>query len=155
MMRRLVGMMTVAVAVVGCDRGTKFPVYPVRGQVLYDGKPAAGVQVFLFPTAAPGVPDIPSNPHGVTGPDGTFQIGTYAEADGAAEGSYQVVLYGPEPTSNEYQESDADRLFGWYTVARSKLTATVPAGGTDLPPFKLPPKKAPPSESGTGIPGRN
>lgn len=156
-MRRCLGIMTVAVVVVaaGCDRATRLPVYPVRGQVLYDGKPAVGVQVFLFPTAAPGVPDIPAHPHGVTGPDGTFQVGTYADADGAPEGSYQVVLYWPEEITAEFQESQADRLLGWYTVARSKLTATVPAGGIDLPPFKLPPRKAPPSESGTGIPGRN
>jgi hypothetical protein len=156
-MRRLVGMMAVAVAVVaGCDRATKIPVYPVRGQVLYDGKPAAGMQVFLFPTAAPGVPDVPTNPHGTTGPDGRFELGTYADSDGAAEGSYQVVLYWPEEASgDEHHESNQDRLLGWYTVAHSRLTVVVPPGGTDLPPFKLPLKKAPPSESGTGIPGRN
>jgi len=155
-MRTVLGIAAVAVAAVGgCDRATKVPVHPVRGQVFYDGKPAAGVQVFLFPTAAPGVPDIPANPHGVTGPDGTFQIGTYAEADGAAEGSYQVVLYWPVETTDEYQETQEDRLFGWYTVARSKLTAAVPAGGTELKPIRLPAVKGPPPESGGGIPGRN
>lgn len=156
-MRRLFGIAAVAVAAVaGCDRATQVPVHPVRGQVLYDGKPAVGVQVFLFPTAAPGIPDIPTNPHGVTGPDGTFQIGTYADADGAAEGSYQVVLYWPNAEGEgDHHESDQDRLLGWYTVARSKLTATVPAGGTELKPFHLPPAKGPPPESGGGIPGRN
>ena len=69
--------------------------------MFYDGKPAAGVQVFLFPTAAPMVPDIPANPHGVTGPDGRFTIGTYADGDGAAEGSYQVVLFWPESTGDD------------------------------------------------------
>jgi len=122
--------------------------------VYYDGKPAAGVQVFLFPTAAPGVPDVPANPHGETGPDGRFTLGTYADNDGAAEGSYQVVLYWPEP-GTEDEEHRPDRLLGWYTVARSKLTAAVPPGGSELPPIKLPARKVPPSESGGGIPGRN
>jgi hypothetical protein len=156
-MRRVLGLVAaVALAAGGCDKPDKVAVYPVRGQVLYDGKPAAGVQVFLFPTAAPMVPDIPANPHAVTGPDGRFAIGTYATDDGAAEGSYQVVLFWPDEASgDEHRESNQDRLFGWYTVARSRLTVQIPTGGADLQPFKLPAMKAPPPESGGGIPGRN
>jgi hypothetical protein len=147
-------LVAVLLAGAGCAKSTKVATHPVRGQVYYDGKPAAGVEVFLFPVAAPGVPDIPANPHGETGPDGRFALGTYAEADGAAEGSYQVVLYWPESTGDD-EERHPDRLLGWYTVARSKLTATVPAGGVELPPIKLPAMKVPPSASGGGIPGRN
>lgn len=143
-----------AVVVAGCGKPDRVTTQPVRGQVYYDGKPAAGVQVFLFPIAAPMVPEIPANPHGTTGPDGRFAIGTYTDSDGAAEGSYQVVLYWPEE-SGEGEEATTDRLLGWYTVARSKLTATVAAGGTELQPFKLPAMKTPPSETSTGIPGRN
>lgn len=153
-MRRILGVFAM-LAVFGCDgKPDRVATHPVRGQVYYDGKPAAGVEVFLFPVAAPMVPEIPANPRGVTGIDGRFEIGTYAESDGAAEGSYQVVLYWPEE-ANDGEESTQDRLLGWYTVARSKLTATVPAGGTDLPPLKLPAVRAPPSETSTGIPGRN
>jgi hypothetical protein len=154
-MRRVLGILAVGLAAAaGCDKSGKVAVHPVRGQVYYDGKPAAGVQVYLFPTAAPGVPDIPANPHGQTGPDGTFAIGTYADADGAAEGSYQVVLVWPEE-AEEGHEATQDRLMGWYTVARSKLTATIPPGGAELPPIRLPAVKGPPSESAGGIPGRN
>jgi hypothetical protein len=154
-MRRVFGILAVAAMVTaGCAKSNKVVTHPIRGQVFYEGRPAAGVQVFLFPVVAPGVPDIPANPHGQTGPDGAFSIGTYAEADGAAEGSYQVVLLWPEESS-EGHESKQDRLLGWYAVARSKLTATVPAGGVELPPIKLPAMKVPPSESGGGIQGRN
>ena len=59
-----------AVVVAGCGQPDKVPTHPVRGQVYYDGQPAAGVQVYLLPTAAPMVPDIPANPHATTGPDG-------------------------------------------------------------------------------------
>jgi hypothetical protein len=141
-------------AVAGCGKPDRVATHPVRGQVYYDGQPAAGVQVFLFPVAAPMVPDIPANPHGTTGPDGRFAIGTYADADGAAEGSYQVVLYWPEEVG-EGEESTKDRLLGWYTAARSKLSVQVPAGGVEIPPYKLPLMKTPPSETSTGIPGRN
>jgi glycine/D-amino acid oxidase-like deaminating enzyme len=157
-MRRVLGLIAaVTLVATGCDRAGKVPVYPVRGQVFYDGKPAAGVQVYLFPTAAPGIPDIPTNPHGITGPDGRFALGTYSEEDGAADGSYQVVLIWPPENKGgeEHQESNQDRLLGWYTVARSKLTAIIPQSGVELPPFKLPVMKTSPSETSVGIPGRN
>jgi hypothetical protein len=155
MRQAFVALALVAVFVSGCGRPARVPVFPVHGQVLYDGKPAAGVQVFLFPTAAPGVPDIPMNPRGVTGADGRFTIGTYADDDGAAVGSYQVVLCWPEETTDEHAESTEDRLKGWYTVARSRLTANVASGGIELQPIRLPAVKGPPPISGGGIPGRN
>ena len=153
---RITIALVLALAAAGCDSGpAKVPVHPVTGQVYYDGKPAVGVQVFLFPTSAPTVPDIPVNPHGTTGPDGRFTLGTYTDSDGAAEGGYQVVLSWPMSEGGEArEESNQDRLLGWYTVARSRLTATIKPGANDLP-LRLPAVKLPPSESGGGIPGRN
>jgi hypothetical protein len=155
MRKTLVLFALVFLAATGCDRDTKVTVHPVHGRVLYDGKPAAGVQVFLFPTGAPGVPEIPTNPHGITDQNGYFTLGTYSDSDGAAEGGYQVVLFWPEETQNPDDETKHDRLLGWYTVARSRLSVTVPAGGLEMKPLQLPPMKLPPSESGGGIPGRN
>src|SRR3954470_16688920 len=101
-MLRLFGVLMVAVAAVaGCAKSTKVAVYPVTGQVLYDGKPAAGVQVFLFPTSAPMFPEVPAHPHGTTGADGKFALGTYTDSDGAAEGSYQIVLFWPDTKDPE------------------------------------------------------
>jgi hypothetical protein len=142
-------------AVAGCDSGAgKVAVHPVRGQVLYDGRPAAGVQVYFLPTSAPGVPEVPANPHGVTGADGRFALGTFADGDGAAAGGYQVVLHWPPEPKYEDEETKEDRLMGWYTAARSKLTAEVKAGDNDLRPFNLPVRKGPPGQS-EGVPGRN
>src|SRR5262245_60145372 len=58
---RLLVLLVVAAAG-GCG-GSKGPVatYPVSGQVLYGGKPAAKVQVYFFPISAPTVPQIPAN----------------------------------------------------------------------------------------------
>jgi hypothetical protein len=154
-MRFGVGLLAIALlTVAGCGKPDRVPVYPVRGQILYDGKPAVGVQVFLFPTAAPGVPDIPMNPRGETGPDGYFSLTTYSDGDGAAEGGYQLVLFWPETTS-EREEDSKDRLLGWYTMAHSKISVQIKATANELPPIKLPLIKSPPSQTGEGIPGRN
>ena len=90
-MRTVLSLLPVAVLVVcGCESEPgPVPVYPVSGQVLYAGKPAAGVHVYF--NAAGGTPT-PVNPHAVTGPDGKFTLSTYADEDGAPEGSYQVLM---------------------------------------------------------------
>src|SRR5262245_10071039 len=97
-------------ALVGCSE-KHVACHPVSGQVLYDGKPAEGVQVYLMPTSAPVVPQIPTNPHGVTKADGTFSLGTYRDNDGAPEGGYQVVLLWPKKTdsdSDDVEEREVD-----------------------------------------------
>ena len=139
----------------GCDSTPdKVPTYPVSGQVNYDGKPAAGVRVFFYPTSAPGVPVVPANPHGVTGPDGRFTLSTYGDGDGAAEGAYQVILlWPPEPTEEE-EEPSGDRLHGWYSAVNSQLAVEVTPGHNQLKPFELPARKGPPPKS-EGVPGRN
>jgi hypothetical protein len=87
-MRHILGLLILIVlAASGCGKAGRVPTYPVHGQILYDGKPAAGVMVFFYPTGAPGVPEIPGNPHGETGPDGRFTLTTYKDGDGAAEGT--------------------------------------------------------------------
>src|SRR5262245_18770575 len=92
-------------AIAGCDStADAVTVQPVTGKVLYDGKPAAGVKVFLLPTSAPMIPQIPSNPHGTTGPDGSFTLTTFKDRDGAAEGGYQVILLWP-PETKEGEET--------------------------------------------------
>jgi hypothetical protein len=129
-------------------------VHPVSGQVLYDGKPAAGVKVFLYPTSAPTVPTIPTNPYGVTGADGRFTLSTYGNGDGAAEGGYQVILFWPPEIQEDEEEPDTDRLLGWYTAVHSKLSVEIRPGPNTLEPFKLPARTKPP-EAAEGIPGRN
>lgn len=143
-----------ALAFAGCAESKVQPAaHPVSGQVNYDGRPAAGVHVYLIPTSAPMVPEIPSNPHGVTGPDGRFTLTTYAAGDGAPEGGYQVVLLWPAETAEDEEEGE-DRLLGWYDAVHSQLTADVKPGGNELKPFNLPAVKGAP-EAVQGVPGKN
>jgi hypothetical protein len=147
-------ILSLAPVAAGCGN-EKGPVatYPVAGQVVYNGRPAAGVQVYFFPTSAPTVPAIPANPRGVTGADGRFTLTTYTAGDGAPEGGYQVILLWPAETSGE-EETNTDRFLGWYDAVRSTLTAQVKPGDNALAPFNLPAVTRPPEEA-AGVPGRN
>jgi hypothetical protein len=140
----------------GCGRSDgPVVVHPVHGQVQYDGKPAEGVRVYFFPTDAPVVPQIPANPHGVTGPDGAFRLTTYKDGDGAAEGKYLVIFSWPKAKESEHdEEAEVDRLLGWYDAAHTKFTANIVAGDNALPAYKLSRVSSPPPVS-EGIPGRN
>lgn len=141
------------VAALGCGKEDRVAVYPVSGQVIYNGKPAAGVQVFFFPESAPSPPEIPANPHGVTGPDGKFTITTFTPNDGAAEGGYQVILIWPSEKP-EGAEGTEDRLLGWFDIKHSRLKADIKPGSNNLPPFKLNLITKPAGEV-EGVPGRN
>lgn len=145
-----------AIAICGCGKESSesVPTYPVSGKVTYNGKPAGGVQVFLYPTSAPTIPQIPSNPHGTTEKDGTFTLTTYREGDGAPEGGYQVILNWPAAKEDDDDEATTDRLQGWYDAAHSKLRAQIKSGDNALPPFNLPAITKPPEQL-MGIPGRN
>ena len=148
-----------SVATVGCGGDGQPPpgpitFHPVSGQVLVAGKPAAGMRVAFFATSAPVPPQVPSNPHATTGPDGRFQLGTAAESDGAAEGGYQIVLSWPPEVKEGEEPSGGDRLLGWYDLANTKLTFKVKAGANVVPPIDVPLRTTPPPPT-DGIPGRN
>ena len=159
-MRLLLLMCPVVALAAGCSNSESgaVTVHPVTGKVMYDGKPAAGVQVILFPTDAPTAPRIPRNPYATTKDDGTFAISTFADGDGAAEGGYQILLNWPKGTpGDEDSETDSttnDRLLGWYDAVHSKFNVRVKPGPNELPVFNLPKQTKPPPVS-EGVPGRN
>ncbi len=150
-----------ALVAAGCSSAPAEPdaltPHAVTGRVTVEGKPAAGVVVTLLPTDAPMVPQIPRNPHAITAADGTFTIGTFAAADGAPQGGYQIVLSWPGE-KNENAESEAteitDKLMGWYDGTHSTLAVRVKAGTNAVPPIAIPKITAAPPKS-QGVPGRN
>ncbi|VTS06621.1 peptidase associated/transthyretin-like domain-containing protein [Tuwongella immobilis] len=130
------------------------PVYPVRGKIMYGGKPAVGVNVFFMPTGGTTPVDGAMNPRGVTDAGGYFELTTYKQGDGAPEGNYQVLLNWPPDESKERGEMSEERLWGWYDLYHSKLNAIVKTGNNELPPFNLPIVTGPPPKV-QGVPGRN
>src|SRR5438128_100993 len=72
----------------GCGSGT--PLYPVRGEVFFKGKPAAGALVVFHP-----VEDKDgkvTRPRGTVEADGSFTLSSHAKGDGAAVGEYVVTI---------------------------------------------------------------
>jgi hypothetical protein len=152
-MKRIGCLLILALA--GCGAPGPVATHPVSGSVSYEGKPAAGVKVFLVPTSAPVPPEIPQNPYGVTDDSGRFKLTTYKDGDGAAEGGYQIVLLWPQgDAASEEEGTVQDRFFGWFTVAHTKLTAQIKPGPNELTPIRIPTIKGPPGKI-QGIPGRN
>lgn len=153
---RALPALALLVMATGCGSVGPVRCHPVGGQVLYDGKPAAGVRVYLMPTSAPVVPQIPANPHGLTGADGRFKLGTYGEADGAPEGGYQLLLVWTKPSdeSANVEEEGTDQLMGWYDAAHSKLTFNVKEGNNEIPVIRIKAISRPP-QAAQGVPGRN
>ena len=104
--------------------------YPASGTVKVNGQIAEGALVMLFPTGDP-VDLRNSKPWGLVGSDGSYQIGTYEQGDGAPEGDYDVTLVwsaglGP------------DRLRGAYSVpAKAVMQVTIAPGSNELPPIEL------------------
>jgi hypothetical protein len=112
----------------------RLPVYPVRGQLFVDGKPAAGAYVLFHPSSDADTQA--TRPRGQVTQDGTFVLSTYGANDGAPMGDYVVTIdwrrtvpghgpRGPSLVSPEYG-----------TPRESPLRATVKAESNSLAPFQ-------------------
>ena len=83
----------------GCGDSNR-PTYPAGGTVsLTDGTPVGGGQIFFQLQNDPAA----ATAQGTTAPDGTFQLGTYNQTDGALEGTHSVMVIPPR----------APRELGW------------------------------------------
>jgi hypothetical protein len=118
-----------------CSGGNGKAVYPVKGKVLFQNRPAAGAVVFFHPQN-PSEKDA-VRPQGTVGPDGTFELTTYSQNDGAPAGRYLVTVIWGEPGSrgDDFQRELLPRRYG--SPSTSKLTAEVRDRPTELPPFQL------------------
>jgi hypothetical protein len=127
-----------ALITTGCSPATGL--YPVRGQVLYQGKPAVGASVSFVRKGATD-PSEAQISQGIVQEDGAFTLAS-AAGTGAAPGEYLVLIEWKQGAGKVRGRSPAlnapDRLKGRYLDARRPmLTATVTAANNDLPPFEL------------------
>jgi hypothetical protein len=75
----------------GCGKADPnlLPVFPVKGQVQFEGRPTPGALVVLHPARAD--PQTPC-PRGKVDKDGAFALSTYSANDGAPTGDYTVTV---------------------------------------------------------------
>ena len=107
--------------------------YPVRGNVSFDGTVPAGASVVFEPVG--GGNDRPS---GLVAADGTFTLATYPHGDGAPPGEYKP-LFTWYPEDAREQSNPKNKLPARYaTAATSPVpTVTVAAGPNELAPITL------------------
>jgi hypothetical protein len=134
----------IAILFASCSRPTgpaKKVCYPVKGQVFAGSQPAAGAMVIFHPDGST-PDDWPDGfPRAQVRADGSFEVGTYADNDGAPAGQYTVLITWTQGANSEDSEDTQmiDRLKGRYSdPTKSQLKATVNSGPTELPPIRLP-----------------
>ena len=119
-------------------------VHPARGSALFRGKPISGGAIYLHPvlSASQAVP----KPHARVAPDGTFQLSTYREHDGAPPGEYAVTVSWRVPankqSADELKEEDWDQgreqlPARYQDPQKSGLRVTIQPGQNELPPLRL------------------
>lgn len=127
-------LILVAVSMTGCGKKglSELPVFPVKGTVKVDGKPEMGVTVKLHPVNGVDTAH-PTYPEGITLPDGTFSITTYATNDGAPIGEYKVTFFFGEINPISMQMGGEDKLNNRYQdPKKSTLTVSVVDKPVDL-----------------------
>ena len=114
-------------------KDVRVPVYPVRGQVLVQDKPAPKAFVVFHPADMQGPQAL--RPYGHVAEDGSFKLTTYEPGDGAPAGEYRVTVVW---LANSGGEDPPDLLKGRYrNPTESPLKATIRNAPNELSPFKL------------------
>src|SRR3954467_1234073 len=80
----------VVLAAVGCSPSGQGKTYPVKGHVMFEGKPMqGGGAISLIPTTD----QRGKTAAGTIKPDGSYVLGTYREADGSMVGEFRVIIF--------------------------------------------------------------
>jgi hypothetical protein len=138
---RRVGLLLVAFMFVlmgtSCGGRARFPAYPVKGLVRFEGKPVEGARVFFHPREKTASPIDSYLPSGIVDADGSFELTTYEEGDGAPVGEYEVTI--TRRTEQAKSDEDGDDLIPplYGSPGTSPLRATVEATTNNLKPFIL------------------
>jgi len=118
-----------------CAKSSHKPVYPVHGQVFYNGKPANGALILFHEINVPVSQE--ARPHGQVDQNGDFVLSTYASKDGAPAGDYVVTI--------DWRQTVPGRSAGGSSLLppeygmpqRSPLRSTIRAESNNLPPFHI------------------
>lgn len=111
--------------------------YPVRGSLIWQGKPVANAVVSLFPED-PAVPDS-VRPRAKTADDGSFEVWTYQPGDGAPAGRYKltVVREAVDVVRDVVVVKPNDLPGKFSRLETTDLQVEIQAAATELPPITL------------------
>jgi hypothetical protein len=122
-------------ALSGCGAGKPL-LYPATGQVAFENKPAGGAVVWLHPLEA--TDQAAPKPHARVEMDGTFQLGTYSAADGAAPGKYRVTISWNEAVKSGDVDGKSLLPARYQSLDKSGLPVVeIKEGNNQLPAFHL------------------
>jgi hypothetical protein len=89
-MRRLLSILAVVALVCSGCGGPQMS--PVKGRVLFDGKPVKEAQITFSPLGAEGQKETGKPATGFTDDEGNFVLSTFKNYDGALQGSHNVLV---------------------------------------------------------------
>jgi hypothetical protein len=121
----------------GCGRSgpPRVPTHVAKGSISYQGQPLTGAFLVLHPKAG-AQPDVPTARAQVTA-DGTFEVSTYDQADGAPAGDYVVTVEWKKPVkvNGDYVLSQNLVPARYSSPSTSDLVVHIADGKNDLPPL--------------------
>ena len=129
----------------GCEseRPAGPPVFPVQGELRFDGEPMTGASV-TFHRTGEGAETGSYYPRATVDEQGVYRLSTFVSDDGAPAGDYVVTVYWPDPkvvARDPYGESEQlppDLLRRRFaTPEASNLRARIPTAPTRLAPVDL------------------
>lgn len=141
----ILGCLAVSLLAAGCGGPQRPAVYPVKGQLLVKGQPAAGARLTLSPAENPD-PALwkMGYPTAVVQPDGSFAFTSYEENDGAPAGNYKLIATWAEgdtgiPNEDESAPPPKQLLDAKYAQPESTpWTVVVEPKPNQFAPFEVP-----------------
>lgn len=119
---RVLTSAVLTVSVAGCGGGA-FEVVPAGGSVQFNGAPVSVGSITMVPVAAAGAePGKPAKAE--LRSDGTFELSTYGQFDGAIPGRHRVIYEGPEgEEAEEAEEGESETETADPNARKARNTA--------------------------------
>jgi hypothetical protein len=117
-------------------QGGRTQVIPVRGRVLWQGKPLANALVVLHPQNTAQLASLRPVAH--ADDSGSFELTTYEEGDGAPVGDYAVTIEWRRPAREQDKDPPANQLPARYSRPDSTpLHVTIDKNTSELPALEV------------------
>jgi hypothetical protein len=128
------GSLITALACISCGSNQK-PVYPVQGQVNFEGRPLPSAYVVFHPIGGSDGDSV--RPVGQGDKAGSFNLTTYTKHDGAPAGQYAVTVEYRPPPLDDGKPLKNILPARYAKPGSSGLSVEIVEGNNELPPFEL------------------